>query len=59
MKRLLKALAYGFGAGGLQAIMTLLLNHGFHIEDWQDHVAQMVAGGIAGTLLVLKQPPGA
>lgn len=55
--RVLKALGYGFAAGALQALLTLLLGHGFHFGDWQEHAAQAMAGGIAGTLLVLKQSP--
>lgn len=57
MRRLIKALAIGFACGALQQVLVLLSNHGIHAADWREHLAQLIAGGVTGTILVLKQPP--
>ena len=57
MRRFAKALGIGFLSGALTTLLSTLTTHGFHFSDWPEHFTQIVIGGIAGTILVLKQPP--
>ena len=57
LKRFIQALAWGFALGIVQTTFVIMTNHGLHLEDWREHLTAVVAGGLAGTLLVLKTPP--